>query len=240
MVECAIILAAGLGSRLKEKTKEKPKGFLEIEGVSLIQRSVEILIECGIKKIYIGTGYLSEVYDDFAKNYPQIETIKSEKFKTTSSMFTLYNMKKEIKNDFLLLESDLLYEKKAITTLLEDNKKDIILASGKTDSNDEVYIECDENFNLLNMSKQKDKLNKIDAELVGISKISYKNYQLMNKCFEKIAIKNPKIDYEYILVKISKTTPIKIKKIKNLTWCEIDNKEHLKRALEVIYPKIRD
>ena len=136
MINTAVILAAGLGSRLKNRTKDKPKGFLELEGKSLIERSVDNLLSVGISKIYIGTGYLSEVYDKFSDNYPQIETIKSYKYETTSSMYTLYNMSKVIKDDFLLLESDLLYEIDALNQLIDDETKDVILSSGKTSSND--------------------------------------------------------------------------------------------------------
>ena len=80
MVDTAVIVAAGLGSRLQERTKTKPKGFLEIEGISLIERSIEMLVNSGIKKIFIGTGYLSETYDELATNYSFVQTIKSDLF----------------------------------------------------------------------------------------------------------------------------------------------------------------
>jgi 2-aminoethylphosphonate-pyruvate transaminase len=237
MIKTAVILAAGLGSRLKDRTKLKPKGFLEIEGISLIERSIDNILSCGIEKIYIGTGYLSEFYDELSKKYYQIETIKSDKYKTTSSMYTLYNMKDKINDDFLLLESDLLYEKSALINLINDDKDDIILASGKTNSNDEVYIEIDENYNLINMSKNRDNLNSVYGELVGISKISIDRYKLMCDAFEKQ--NNLKIDYEYVMVETAKENPFYVKKIDNLVWCEIDDETHLNRALNNILPKIK-
>ena len=45
MIDTAVILAAGLGSRLKERTKEMPKAFLEIDGFTLIERSINNLLE---------------------------------------------------------------------------------------------------------------------------------------------------------------------------------------------------
>jgi 2-aminoethylphosphonate-pyruvate transaminase len=237
MIKTAVILAAGLGSRLKDRTKLKPKGFLEIEGISLIERSIDNILSCGIEKIYIGTGYLSEFYDELSKKYYQIETIKTDKYKTTSSMYTLYNMKDKINDDFLLLESDLLYEKSALINLINDDKDDIILASGKTNSNDEVYIEIDENYNLINMSKNRDNLNSVYGELVGISKISIDRYKLMCDAFEKQ--NNLKIDYEYVMVETAKENPFYVKKIDNLVWCEIDDETHLNRALNNILPKIK-
>lgn len=237
MIKTAVILAAGLGSRLKDRTKLKPKGFLEVEGISLIQRSVDNLLACGIEKIYIGTGYLSEVYEKFVKDYPEIETIKSDKYETTSSMYTLYNMRDKLKDDFLLLESDLLYEIDAINHLIKDKAEDVILASGKTNSNDEVYIDADKSCNLVSMSKKKEELNFIYGELVGISKISQSRYKMMCEAFENQD--NPKIDYEYIMVQTSKIKPFFVKKIENLIWCEIDDEEHLNRALTKILPKIK-
>lgn len=237
MVKAAVILAAGLGSRLKDKTELQPKGFLELEGKSLIQRSIDNLIEAGIEEIYLGTGYLSNVYEEFAQEYPQITCIKSDKFRTTSSMYTLYNMRNQLKGDFLLLESDLLYDTDALEHLLNCQEEDAILASGKTNSNDEVYIEADVQNNLIAMSKNLDDVKKVYGELVGISKVSISRYNSMCKAFEEL--NNPKIDYEYIMVETSKYRPFFVKKVDNLVWCEIDDDDHLNRALNQILPKIK-
>lgn len=236
MVKTAVILAAGLGSRLKDKTELIPKGFLELEGESLIKRSISRLLDAGIEKIYLGTGYLSEVYDDFASKYTQISCIKSDKYRETSSMYTLYNMRNQISDDFLLLESDLLYEERALKELLNSEIDDIVLASGETKSNDEVYIEADKESNLIKMSKNSEDLNNISGELVGISKISQSRYNSMCKAFEDLG--NLKIDYEYIMVETSKSKPLYVKRVDDLVWCEIDDEDHLQRALDKILPKI--
>ncbi len=237
MVKMAVIVAAGFGSRLKEKTQQQPKGFLELEGISLIKRSIDKLLEKGIVKIYIGTGYLSEVYDVFALQYPEIQCIRSDKYASTSSMYTLYNMKESIKEDFLLLESDLLYEKDTLDYLLDDVRKDCILASGTTNSGDEVYIQTDKDMYLTEMSKNKNDLSRIDGELTGISKISYSRYKQMCEMF--ISCDNLNIDYEYIMVTTARQNPFYVKKIEELIWCEIDDENHLKRALDEILPKIK-
>jgi len=236
MTKTAIIVAAGLGSRLKERTISKPKGFLELNGKSLIERSIENLIECGIEQIYIGTGYLSIVYEKLASKYPQIKCIKSNMYETTSSMYTLYNMRDSIKDDFILLESDLLYEIDALNAILSDTRDDIILSSGRTNSGDEVYIEADKESNLINISKNINDLNSIYSELVGISKISYARYEMMCRAFE--AKKNMKIDYEYMMVETIQERVFHVKKMQNLIWCEIDNDEHYRRALNYILPQI--
>lgn len=236
-IETAVFLAAGLGSRLKGMSGDKPKGFLEIEGVSLIERSVKKLQDAGIKQFFFGTGHACEVYEDFTRNL-NATCIKNEIFADTGSMYTLYNMREQINSDFLLLEADLLYDRFGLTALIEDEHEDAILASGMTQSNDEVFIETDEKSNLVNMSKDRTKLNSIDAELVGISKVSLASYRKMCKIAEKKFFTKPKLDYEYVFVELSKKQEVFVKKIEDYIWCEIDDADHYQRALEKVFPRI--
>jgi 2-aminoethylphosphonate-pyruvate transaminase len=113
------------------------------------------------------------------------------------------------------------------------------LASGFTFSNDEVFIEIDEHLFLKNMSKNPGQLFKKYAELVGISKISRETYRNMCVYAERIFQENTKLDYEYALVGVAKENKIFVKKIEDLAWCEIDDAEHLTRAIESVYPLIQ-
>ncbi|MBQ3837650.1 MAG: NTP transferase domain-containing protein, partial [Treponema sp.] len=78
MVKQAIIAAGGLGSRFGDRTKEMPKGFIPIDGVPMVERSVQKLIASGVEEIIIGTGHCSEAYDELAKKYSVIKTVKNE------------------------------------------------------------------------------------------------------------------------------------------------------------------
>ncbi|MGP1561789.1 MAG: 2-aminoethylphosphonate aminotransferase [Helicobacteraceae bacterium] len=237
MIKTAVILAAGLGSRLGDLTRQKPKGFLELEGRALIKRSIEALRSHGIERILIGTGYLSEFYEQLASKCGSVQTVKNTEFQTSGSMMTLYNMKDALDEDFLLLESDLLYENAALDFLLSDERANVILASGATHSDDEVYIENTASGVLVAMSKKALDLKEICGELVGISKISAAQYKIM--CDEFIARQNKNLDYETLMSAVSAKSPFFVKKIEDLTWCEIDDKTHLNRALTKILPTIK-
>ena len=238
MITTAVILAAGLGSRLKERTAEMPKGFLEIHGESLISASVRKLIDAGIRKIILGTGYLSEVYDTFAIQYPgRITCVKNERFAESGSMCTLHTLRGEIgSDDFLVLESDLLYDASGLISLLNSAESNVILSSGQTNSNDEVFIECDENHHLLNMSKKREELRSVYSELVGISKLSNQFYQKMCEVFETSDTLN--MEYETAIVKASASIPAKILKIEDFAWCEIDDENHLQRAIQQVSKRV--
>ncbi len=238
-VGTGVILAAGLGSRLKDRTKEKPKGFIEVDGKSLIERSILNLLGAGIQKIIIGTGYLHEHFDSLREKYP-IQTLRNPDYAETGSMYTLYLLRHLIEEQFLLLESDLLYESNAIGHLLNDPLDNIILASGATNSGDEVFIQTSSSFQLQQMSKDRAVLQNISGELVGISKLSQTALQDMSS-FAEQKYKNGErsMHYEDALVGIAGRRHLHVKVVEDLIWCEIDDDSHLKRALEIIYPKIK-
>lgn len=239
MVRTAVILAAGLGSRLKHHTEAQPKGFLAIDGVSLIERSLNNLVKAGIEEIIIGTGYLHTHFEQLKERFPVV-TRRNEDFATTGSMFTLYKLRDLIKDGFLLLESDLLYEPDALTHLLKDERRDVILASGQTQSGDEVYIETNDDGLLVQMSKDKSLLKHISGELVGITKLSVDTLNRISDFAEKeFAGGNNFLNYEDALVGIAPVQPIHIKLVEDLVWCEIDDEQHLERALKSIYPRIQ-
>ena len=111
MVKTAVIMAAGMGTRFGKYTETIPKGFIECGDLSMVERSIRTLIACGIERIVIGTGYHKEKYEALKGTYPQIECVFSPRYAETNSMYTLYNCRDVIGNDdFLLLESDLVFE----------------------------------------------------------------------------------------------------------------------------------
>lgn len=238
MIKTAVILAAGLGSRLGEKTKNLPKGLLPFDGIPLIQHSIKKLLDAGIEKIVLGTGYLHEAFEKFALSFPQIICVPIPNYQSSGSMNTLYHLQKYIQEDFLLLESDLLYEKKALRTLLTHQKSNVILASGLTHSGDEVYIETDKDHHLIHMTKKKEKLSSVFGELVGISKLSLAAYEKMCHFAHLHLPSQPTMDYEEALVAIGKEIPLYIHKEEDLAWCEIDDESHWNRAMQKVYPLI--
>jgi 2-aminoethylphosphonate-pyruvate transaminase len=239
MIRMAVIVAAGLGSRMCERTADRPKGFLEIDNKPIIEYSITKLLEMGIDKIVIGTGYLSEVYEQLAFKYPQIKCVYNQKYQSTGSMYTLYQLKDYICEDFVLLESDLIYEKNTLRILIENQRPDVVLASELTYSGDEVFIETDENHYLVNMSKKQGDLNSIYAELIGITKLSHSAFQKMCIYAEAAFEVKPNIDYEYALVGISKNVNLYVHKLNDLAWCEVDDENHWNRAVDAIYPIIK-
>tara|TARA_Y100000588_G_scaffold363261_1_gene425770 strand:+ start:53 stop:790 length:738 start_codon:yes stop_codon:yes gene_type:complete len=229
----AVILAAGMGSRLKELNKGLPKGFIRIGGVPIIEHSVKALLAYGIEEIIIVTGYMNEHYENFSVQCPQIKTVRNEKFSETGTMYSLWCAQKLISSDFILLESDLIFEAKAIQEIIESPYDDCILISGKTEAGDEVFVTAEENI-VKNISKDRPSLGALVGEFVGISKISNDFYKFMIQMAEDKFQSNLKSNYDTdCFVAVSDIRQLSYLKIENLLWAEIDNEAQLNNAYKV-------
>lgn len=232
-IKTAVIMAAGLGSRFGSRTELLPKGFVEVNGKSMIQRSIDALYRCGIERIIIGTGYHKEFYEALATKDNKIECCFSPMFATTNSMWTLRNCSEVIGDeDFLLLESDLVFEDKAILSLIENNHPDILLAASETKFQDQYFVEFDSEGYLVNCSTKREELN-VCGEFVGIHKLSSKYYKALCLYYDTIKKELPKYGYEYGLLDISKQIPLYVLKVDNLKWYEIDDEADLKMAEKI-------
>ena len=244
MIKQAVIMAGGLGSRFGNRTQAMPKGFIEIDGLAMVERSVQKLIAAGIEEIIIGTGHCSEFYDELAKKYPIIKTVRNDNYENTSSMGTLEVCTPLVKESALLLESDLLYDSIGLFVLQNEERDNVILASGKTNSHDEVYLEVDDKGILCGVSKDKSKIKNLAGELVGISKVTKSFLNKMVSFYDKTRAQNAKIDYESVFCQIAQDSnegePIYVRKIEYYAWTEIDDEAMLERANKEVYPRIQE
>lgn len=230
-IKTAVILAAGLGTRFGDMVEHIPKSFICVNNKPMIIRSIETLIMSGIDRIIIGTGFKKECFEQLKNSYPQIECCYNPIFATTNSMWTLHICKEVVgSNDFILLESDIIYEKRAIDEILGDKRENIILISDIVKFQDQYYVEYNSNLELTECSTDETTLN-VCGEMVGIFKINSTLYTLVNKYFKSVKDESPKLGYESCLLHIAKTEiAIGALNIKNLKWYEIDNSDDLQYA----------
>ncbi|MCK9574530.1 MAG: NTP transferase domain-containing protein [Candidatus Pacearchaeota archaeon] len=234
-MKTAIILAAGLGSRVGLLTETMPKGFLRICGKSLIEMSVENLLKKGYEKILIVTGHKSEYYEKFAKGYKEVSTIHNGNYVDSGSGYSLYVGLKEVKGACTIVESDILYDAKILDHI--GNDKDIIVTSFITKDHDEVYVESFNNC-MSNVSKLTSDLENHEHSFLGISHISANTVNNVLLPFaEDILKNNPRIEYEHVLVKATKKYGVQFNLEKtDYVWCEIDDLIHYYKAVNRVFP----
>ena len=241
----AIILAAGLGSRLNEMGRLAPKGLLRLGAKSIIEESILRLLANGMERIVIVTGHLPEQFDPLEVSYRGVvELVHNPQFADSGSMYSLFCARDLVEEDFLLLESDLVYERRCLTACLAAPSRNVVLLTGFSQTSDEVFVATRSGY-LHSMSKDRRALAEeapdceIKGELVGISKISRELFSIM---IEKAMVRvraTIHMDYESnCLVAAAQETPIKCVLIEDLICCEIDYAEHFARARDVIYPAV--
>ncbi len=232
----AVILAAGMGTRLRDITDDRPKGLLEIDGCPLVKSSLHCLIRNGIEEIIIVNGYKKEMYKQLLKDeFPNISYVTNKDYSVTGSMHSLFLAKDKIKNDFILLESDLLYEQRAIS-ILREKLHNTILLSAATHSGDEVYVygQCGV---VRKISKEKLSFD-CQGELVGISRINFDLFEKMCRYYWNEVRFPSDFHYEDCISGLSQAESINYFTVDGLAWTEIDTSDQYQRALDLVYPQI--
>ena len=110
-VKRAILIAAGLGSRLIPITLNTPKPLIRVKGKRIIESLLDALTEVGIEEIYIVRGYLGEQFDSLLYKYPNIKFIENDKFNEANNISSVVLAKDYLSNAYIV-ESDLLLHNK--------------------------------------------------------------------------------------------------------------------------------
>lgn len=184
----AIILAAGIASRLRPLTNDRPKCLLNVGDKNLLGRSLDALLSNNLNEVIIVTGYLHNMIEDYVKaDYPQlkVEYIYNELYASTNNIYSLWMTKEAVaSNDVLLLDSDILFDPQIITTLLKSSHPNCLALNVHELGEEEIKIIADKENKILEISKTCSIEDAI-GESIGIEKMSS---AFMSKLFAEMDI----------------------------------------------------
>lgn len=126
----AVIFNSGLGSRLGELTKDKPKCMLQLyNGESIFERQIRILSECGINDFVVTTGPYKEQLINVADKYNKLNFtfVENSDYRNTNYIVSMNNANEFINDDVLLMHGDLVFNKSLIKKILRDNRESLCL-----------------------------------------------------------------------------------------------------------------
>jgi len=124
-VKTALLLAAGMGNRLSPLTDSVPKCLVEVNKIPILERLMLSLRSHGFNRLFVVTGHLSEVIEDYlGRRYAGIEIIyiDSPLYETTNNIYSLWLAGKEIDEPFLLIESDLIFHSELLAPMLQPDR----------------------------------------------------------------------------------------------------------------------
>lgn len=150
----AIILAAGMGKRLGEYTKDNTKCMLPINGIRLIDRTLTILSHLNIRNVTIVIGYKGDNLKNYIGNrYSQhldIEYINNPIYDKTNNIYSLsLAEEKMVEDDTVLFESDLIYEEEIVRKLVENSNPNLALVAKWEYWMDGTVVKIDKDNNIL-------------------------------------------------------------------------------------------
>jgi 2-aminoethylphosphonate-pyruvate transaminase len=229
----AVILAAGRGSRLGEVGKSIPKGLLEVNGEKIVESSIHKLNSLGVERITLVVGHCAEHYYEYLGSNPNIKFILNANYKDTGSFESLRLGLSRKSKSVLILDADIIYEARGLEQLLESSSLNAILASGPTNSKDEVWVSKRGN-RLVKLSKDLPVgKNEPLGEFVGITKLNSELVGLLVNLYDQEPKRWSKSEYESALSNLALSQSIFVESVGDLLWGEIDTVEHLNRVREL-------
>lgn len=238
----AIILAAGMASRLRPLTENTPKCLLKVGEKCLLQRSIDALASNGIHDFVIVTGYLHEMIETFVAeqygNNINVKFIHNDVFDSTNNIYSLWLARPEAEGqEILLLDSDLLYDPRIITKVMESDADNVLTLIRHELGEEEMKVVLDrENGTIIEISKT---CNPADAagESLGIEKMGCRYTSALYKELEPMMNEEhlENVFYERAFERlIAKGHTYKVIDVTELFSCELDTVEDFENAKEKI------
>ena len=216
----AIILAAGMGTRLRPLTNDCPKCLVAVNGVPMVERQIQFLKEKGIDDITLISGYKAEALE-YLKDRYGVDIVFNDKYDTCNNIHSLYIVKERF-HDTYVLEGDVYMDK---NILLSEVSQSTYFARKKKFEN-EWGLEVDENSRLV-------KINIGAGEGYLMSGISYWKKEDCQKIIahmeEVYALKDyTNLYWDNMVLDIYPELDIHVKEIEDIY--EIDTPEELKEV----------
>ena len=183
-----VILAAGEGTRLRPYTLDRPKCMVEIDGVSLIDRQLEVLKSEGIDDIVIIGGYKSEML-----KRGDIKLKVNARYFETNMVWTLFSAEEELEGDIIVSYGDIVYSKNILKALIK-SKADIAVTIDKkwegywrerneNPLDDAETLKLRKDGTISEIGQKPSSLEEIEGQYMGLMKFSSEGVRQIKSAF---------------------------------------------------------
>lgn len=246
----AIILAAGMGKRLGEYTKNNTKCMVPVNGTPLIDRVLGQLSKLDLKRVVIVVGYEGQKLMEYLgseRDGLKIEYVNNPIFDKTNNIYSLALAKEKLKeDDTLLIESDLIFDDGMFNLLLNSPEPNLALVAKYESWMDGTMVRLDPDNNIVNfITKAAFKYSDTGSyyKTVNIYKFSKEfsreKYVPFLEAYTKAVGNNEYYENVLSIIAFLNSHDLKAMPITNETWYEIDDKQDLDIA-EALFADEKD
>ena len=181
--QTAIILAAGSGSRLLPHTAHAPKCLTPIAGQPILRYQIAALRQCAISDIVIVIGYKGDCIREFVDS--SVTLVENRDFAVTNSSYSLWLAREHMRDGFLHLNSDLLFEPAMLRSLLTAHADNAIVVDRNVSADSDMMKARMDGARILAMGKQLS--HDAAAEVIGPAKFGREGAALIIRHLSQLA-----------------------------------------------------
>ena len=243
-----LILAAGMGSRLRKLTQNNTKGMVEVNGISLMERMARQIEKSGCQKLIVVTGYEGQKLQNHINQLNlsiEVEYVHNDIYDKTNNIYSLYLAKEVMsQDDTILLESDLIFDDHVLTNLMNDPRSTLSLVDQYQPWMDGTCVKLNDHDEIIDFIPGKE-FKFSDAnhyfKTVNIYKFSKQfSSDVYFPALEKYMQQYGRNQYyEAVLSLVLKNDPTAIlaKRVESEKWYEIDDQQDLDIASSMFCDK---
>jgi choline kinase len=229
MIEHAIILSAGQGSRLLPLTAERPKCLIEFSGKSLIEWQIEMLARGGVKRIDVVTGFMTDRLErELGKiNDPRVEITChfNPFFKVADNLGSCWMVREQMDGDFLILNGDTLVSEEIVQKVQEGSDWPIAVTVDVKHAydSDDMKVSRGENGRLARIGKTLT-AEESNSESIGFLAFRGEGADLFRETVRQVMRTPDGVNHWYLKVidMIADSGRVGTKSIEGLDWAEVD------------------
>lgn len=237
----AIILAAGVGKRFKEVTDQRPKCLIEIQGKTLLERTLSALGVAGVTEAVVVIGYRGAMIEQrIGPAYAgvQVKYVLNTRY-TKGAILSLWSAREEFDDDLLIMDADVLFPAAMIARLVHSIKANCLLLDPSSVNTGEEMMLLTRGGRVLDIVRGGSGDFDLIGESVGFFKVSRKDAPLLRAILDDRVVQGrDDIEHEEAFPLFFAQREVGFERVDDLPWTEIDFPADLERAERKILPRI--